>query len=108
MVTGEVEDVEVYLRQTSVFVAPLRVGSGTRIKILQAMSRGLPVVSTSLGCKGISVENGRHIIIEDDPTAFAQRVIFAAARPGRAFTNSDTTGATWCIEDTRGVLSAHV
>jgi glycosyltransferase involved in cell wall biosynthesis len=74
-VTGEVEDVDLYLRQTSVFVAPLRVGSGTRIKILQAMSYGLPVVSTSLGCKGISLENGRHIIIEDDPTAFAHRVI---------------------------------
>jgi polysaccharide biosynthesis protein PslH len=75
VVTGEVEDVNVYLRQTSVFVAPLRVGSGTRIKILQAMSHGLPVVSTSLGCKGISLENGRDIMIEDDPTAFAQRVI---------------------------------
>jgi len=75
VVTGEVEDVDVYLRQTSVFVAPLRVGSGTRIKILQAMSHGLPVVSTSLGCKGISLENGRDIVIEDDPIAFAQRVI---------------------------------
>ena len=62
-VTGEVQDVEPYLQRTSVFVAPIRAGSGTRIKILQAMSQSLPVVSTSLGCQGLEVENGKNILI---------------------------------------------
>ncbi len=74
-VTGEVQDVEPYLQRTSVFVAPIRAGSGTRIKILQAMSQSLPVVSTSLGCQGLEVENGKNILIEDDPKAFAARVV---------------------------------
>ena len=82
VVTGEVEDVDRYLQQTSVFVAPIRAGSGTRIKILQAMSHRLPVVSTTLGCQGLEVENGCHILIEDDPKAFAARVVSLLRDPG--------------------------
>jgi len=55
-------------------VAPIRVGAGTRLKILEAMSLGLPVVSTSLGCEGLKVDNGVHLLIRDHPSGFAQAV----------------------------------
>ena len=74
MVTGEVRDIREYIRQTSVFVAPLRIGSGTRIKILEAMAHGKPVVSTKLGCMGLDVEQGKNIYIADDPQEFANYV----------------------------------
>lgn len=70
-VLGEVPEVAPFLENADVFVAPLRIGSGTRIKILEAMSFGLPVVSTSIGCMGLDVEDGENILIADDPDAFA-------------------------------------
>lgn len=73
-VTGEVESVKEYLSNTTVFVAPLRIGSGTRLKILEAMSCGIPVVSTTLGCMGIKVTHGKNIQIADQPETFAQEV----------------------------------
>jgi glycosyltransferase involved in cell wall biosynthesis len=74
-VTGEVENVMQYLRDTSVFIAPIRIGSGTRIKILEAMACGKPVVSTRLGCAGLEVQDGNDIFISDGPKQFAQRVL---------------------------------
>lgn len=56
-------------------VVPLRVGSGTRIKILHAMAMGLPVVSTSLGCEGLDGVDGEHLLIRDEPEALAQAVL---------------------------------
>jgi len=56
-------------------VIPLRLGGGTRIKILDALAMGLPVVSTSLGCQGLSLLDGRHILIRDDPESFAEAVV---------------------------------
>jgi len=55
-------------------VVPLRLGGGTRIKILEAFALGLPVVSTTKGCEGLAVEDGRQLIIRDDPEAFATAV----------------------------------
>ncbi len=56
-------------------VVPLRVGSGTRIKILHAMAMGLPVVSTSLGCEGLDGVDGEHLLIRDEPEQIAQAVL---------------------------------
>ena len=75
VVTGEVEDINKYIRESSVMIVPLRIGSGTRIKILEAMSHGKPVVSTSLGCMGIAVKNGENIFIADEPEIFAKHVV---------------------------------
>lgn len=75
IVTGFVEDVRPYVWKSSVFVVPLRMGSGTRLKVVEALSMKKPVVSTSLGCEGILVENNHSILIEDEPEAFARSVI---------------------------------
>lgn len=60
--------------QASVAIVPLWIGSGTRIKILTSMALGLPTVSTSLGCEGLAVEDGEHILVRDDPIEFALAV----------------------------------
>ena len=74
-VLGEVPDQIEAFAQCSVFVAPLRVGSGTRVKILEVMAMGKPVVSTSIGCEGLEVESGRHLVVADDPDIFARQCL---------------------------------
>lgn len=73
--TGFVEDLREYLAGTSVLVTPIRIGGGTRLKILEAMALGVPVVSTSIGCEGIAVEDGRHILVADKAIDFAEKVV---------------------------------
>lgn len=74
VVTGYVDDVRPYVRKAAVYVVPLRVGGGTRLKVLDALAQGKAIVSTSLGCEGISVTDARNIHIEDAPEGFAARV----------------------------------
>lgn len=74
-VTGFVDDIRPYVRQAAVVVVPIRIGSGTRIKILDAMAMGKAVVSTSVGCEGLNTTNRRDIMIADDPCSFADSVI---------------------------------
>ena len=62
-------------RRASITIAPLRLGSGTRVKILDSMSWGLPVVSTSMGAEGINVVDGEHLLLRDDPKAFAEGMV---------------------------------
>jgi glycosyltransferase involved in cell wall biosynthesis len=59
----------------SITIAPLRLGGGVRIKILESMAWGLPVVSTVRGCEGILVEDGVHLLIRDDPREFAEAIL---------------------------------
>jgi len=75
ILTGRVDDVRPYVQRSSVFVVPLRIGGGTRLKILEAMSMRMPVVSTSIGAEGISYTDGRNIAIADAPQAFADKVL---------------------------------
>ena len=74
-VTGYVEDVRPYVRRSSVYVVPLRMGGGTRLKVLEAMAMQKPVVTTSVGCEGIAVQDGEHVAIADDPRQFADTVV---------------------------------
>jgi len=74
-VTGWVEDVLPYYEQASVCVVPLRAGGGTRLKILEAMALGRPVVSTSIGCEGLNVVDGENILIADHPQEFAEKTV---------------------------------
>jgi glycosyltransferase involved in cell wall biosynthesis len=74
-VTGYVKDPQPYLEQAGVFIVPLRAGGGMRVKILEALSRGLPLVTTTLGCEGIAVEHGKHVLIADTPEDFAQATL---------------------------------
>jgi glycosyltransferase involved in cell wall biosynthesis len=71
-VTGRVDSVEPYYRRAAIAVCPIRYGGGTRIKILEAMSFGRPVVATTVGAEGIDAEPGRDILIADTPRAFAE------------------------------------
>lgn len=73
-ITGYVEDIPAEMSGLSMFVVPLRIGSGTRIKILEAMALGLPVVSTSIGAEGLDVRHGENILIADNPADFAGAV----------------------------------
>jgi sugar transferase (PEP-CTERM/EpsH1 system associated) len=82
MITGAVPDVRPWMRRAAVFVVPLRMGGGTRLKILEAMASERAVVSTSLGCEGIDVTPGEDILIADTPAAFAQAVVRCLRDPG--------------------------
>lgn len=73
-VVGAVPEVLPFYAEAGIAVCPLRMGSGTRLKILEAMSAGIPVVSTTLGAEGLSCEADRHLVIADRPDAFAQAV----------------------------------
>jgi glycosyltransferase involved in cell wall biosynthesis len=74
-VTGRVESVTDHLRQTAVFVVPLRIGGGTRLKIYEAMAMRKAVVSTTIGAEGLDVNHNRDILLADDPQTFADSVI---------------------------------
>jgi len=74
-VTGRVEDPLPYYERSRLAVVPLRSGGGSRLKILEAMALGRPVVSTSLGREGLSLQDGQEIITADDPREFAEAVV---------------------------------
>jgi glycosyltransferase involved in cell wall biosynthesis len=73
--TGFVEDVRPHVHGASVYVIPLRVGGGTRIKVFEAMAMGSPVVSTGLGVEGLPVVDGEHYLRADDAASFAAAVV---------------------------------
>lgn len=74
-VTGRVDDVVPYYGRSTVCVVPLRAGGGTRLKILEAMALGRPVVSTTIGCEGLDVVDGEHLLIADSPEQFAEKTV---------------------------------
>lgn len=74
-VTGWVEDLAPYQRAAAVVVAPLRSGGGTKLKVLEALAAGRPLVATTVGAEGIEVEDGRHLLVRDDPAGFADAVV---------------------------------
>ncbi len=74
-VTGTVPSVVEYLREAAVFVVPLRIGGGTRLKIYEAMAMGKAVVSTSVGAEGLDVHHGRDILLADNAELFADCLV---------------------------------
>jgi sugar transferase (PEP-CTERM/EpsH1 system associated) len=74
-VTGRVDDVRPHIAAASVYVVPLRIGGGTRLKIFEAMSMAKAVVSTTIGAEGLPVTPDRDIVIADEPARFADAVI---------------------------------
>lgn len=74
VIAGEVEDVRPHYETAAACVVPLRVGGGTRVKILEAMAFGRPVISTSLGCEGLDVEHGRHLLIGNTGTEMLSQI----------------------------------
>jgi sugar transferase (PEP-CTERM/EpsH1 system associated) len=74
-VTGRVDDVRPAMRDAAVYVVPLRIGGGTRLKIFEAMSMAKAVVSTAVGAEGLPVKAGEHLLLADEPRAFARGVV---------------------------------
>jgi len=73
--TGYLDDIRPWIARSRASVVPLRIGGGTRLKILESMALGTPVVSTSKGAEGLDVEHGRNILIADDPISFADSLL---------------------------------
>jgi glycosyltransferase involved in cell wall biosynthesis len=73
-VTGPLSDAIAELARSRIAIVPLRAGSGTRLKILEAWAAGLPVVSTTLGAEGLAARSGEHLLLADTPVALAQNV----------------------------------
>lgn len=74
-VTGTVDDVRPFYERCSVCIVPLRAGGGTRLKILEAMALGRPVISTSIGCEGLEVVDGEHLIIADTKEQIIEKTL---------------------------------
>jgi len=83
-VTGRVPSVLEHLHQSAVVIVPLRIGGGTRLKIYEAMAAARAVVSTTVGAEGLDVDDGRDIILADDPRSFA--AFFRRANSSRSST----------------------
>ena len=82
--TGFVPDLRPHLASAAAVVVPLRLGGGTRLKIVEAMAMGKAIVSTTLGAEGIEAVAGRDILVEDEPAAFADAVRRLLVEPGLA------------------------
>lgn len=95
--TGEVEDVRHYFNQASIFLAPIRIGSGTRLKILAAMSMGIPVVSTRIGCEGLTVTDEENIFLAETPEEFRFAVLRLLSEPD--FYRKIVLGGRKLVED---------
>ena len=75
VVTGSVDDVRPFVYRSAVYVVPLRIGGGTRLKVCEAMAMKKPMVSTRVGAEGIDVEEGKTILFADEPQAFADATV---------------------------------
>lgn len=75
IITGFVEDVRIFISKATVFICPLKIGTGIKNKLLEAMAMGKPIVSSSIGVEGINVISGKNIMVADEPKEFADAVI---------------------------------
>jgi len=73
-VTGRVDDIRPYLDEAAVYVVPLRIGGGVRLKLLEAMAMGKAIVSTSVGAEGLDPTPGENILIADDADTMAAQI----------------------------------
>ncbi len=81
--TGWVKDTRPHIATAAVYVAPLRIGGGTRLKLLEAMAMGKPIVATRLGAEGYPVTDGRELLLADTPTDFAAAVVALLRAPAQ-------------------------
>ncbi len=81
---GMVDDIRPVVAESAVYIVPLRIGGGTRLKILDALSMSKAIVSTSIGCEGLDVTDGQDIVIADEPAALATAIVALLHDPERA------------------------
>lgn len=82
-VTGVVDDIRPHMARGSVYVVPLRVGGGTRLKIFEAMAMSRAIVSTTIGAEGLPVTHGKDLVLADDPADFARQTVELLRNPSR-------------------------
>jgi polysaccharide biosynthesis protein PslH len=108
-VLGRVESIRGHLDGAHALAVPLLAGSGMRMKIIEAMAWQVPVVTTSIGCEGIGVENGRHVLVADEPEAMASALLKIAGdaaladtlrREGRAFVEAGYSLTAGAVTET--------
>lgn len=73
--TGWVDDVRPYMAKAAIYIIPIRIGGGTRMKIYEAMAMGKAIISTSIGAEGLAVKDEENIVLEDDPLEFSAKII---------------------------------
>lgn len=103
--TGVVKDVAKLLNASDVAIAPLFHGSGTRLKILEYLSCGLPVVSTTKGVEGLDIKNRNCIIIEDDVHSFAKSIVRILKNPNLANAMRQTARSSISNYDWRNIVA---
>lgn len=75
ILTGFVNDLDDYYTKCKVFISPLRFGSGIKVKVMNALYRGIPTVSTTIGAEGLAVQHGENMMVTDDPQQFANDIL---------------------------------
>jgi glycosyltransferase involved in cell wall biosynthesis len=83
-ILGFADDLGPHYARATLFVAPIRIAAGVRVKILEAFGAGIPVISTSAGAEGLPVEDGRELALATTPAAFASRTLQLLADPAAA------------------------
>lgn len=83
VVTGYVDDVRSYFNKASIYVCPIRDGGGTRLKILDALASGKPIIATSIAVEGINVTPAENIVTADTPEEFVKETLHLIDTPGR-------------------------
>ena len=86
VVTGRVDDVRPYMEKAAVYVVPIRIGGGTRLKIYEAMAMEKPIVSTTIGAEGLPLRNGKELLLADTAESFAESIVKLLHQPGLART----------------------
>ena len=81
-VTGRVDDIRPFLERASIYIIPMRSGSGTRLKVFEAMASGKAIVSTSIGAEGLPVEHETNILLAETPVEFARQCVRLLEDPG--------------------------
>lgn len=106
-ILGLVDDTRPYLQSSAVFVCPLRSGSGTRFKLLEALSCGCPVVSTTIGAEGLGAVDGVNMLLRDNPQSFADGVVRLLNHPELAG-KMGMAGREWAVAKHSWGMSAQI
>jgi polysaccharide biosynthesis protein PslH len=96
VVEADVPSIRDYYQNATVAIVPIRFGGGTRLKILEAWSLGVPVVSTSVGCEGLDGVHEEHLLVADDPERFAQACVDLLRSPSR---REELAARGWTLAD---------